>query len=161
MIGPLRSPSPHPADYLQGELPLAWPLDRSGEAASSALAKYPPLPIRRGVPRPEPYVASLARLLADVIVGARPASHLARHAILDVCQELTRRSALRRARGSGTAASTPVAPVHVTSTNTMVVAPNVAQAVMVFRAGPAAHGVAMRLEYRHGRWMLTDVQTPA
>lgn len=141
---------------IQQELPLRWPLDRHGEAAASALASYPPLPLLAGIPRPEPFVAHVATLVADIVAGARPASQLARYAILDVQQELARRCALRRAeRPWGGAAA------RVTSTSTMVVSDTAVQVVVVFLAGPRAHGAAVRMEYRHRRWLVTDVQTPA
>lgn len=140
----------------QDELPLAWPLDRRGAAAAGQLASYPPLPLPSGVVRPEPFVANLARLLADVLVGARPISQLSRCASLDLTQKLGRRALLRRQQGK-----LPGGPTRVSSTSTMVVGPAAAQAVMVFLDGTRAHGAALRLEFRHNRWLLTDVETPA
>lgn len=149
-------PAPQTAAGIQQELPLQWPLDRRGEAAAAALASYPPLPLLEGIPRPEPYVAHVATLVTDVLVCARPASQLARYAVLDVQQELARRSALRRSDRSWAGAS-----ARVTSTSTMVVSDTAVQVAVVFFAGPRFHAAAIRLEYRHNRWLVTDVQTPA
>lgn len=149
------APPTAPATAYQQELPLTWPLDPRGEAASSVLGRYPALPLDPAVPRPEPYVAHLAQILADVLVGARPVSHLSRHVMLDVQQELTRRRALRQPSGSWSGSA-----ARVTSTSTMVVSGTAAQVVIVFFAGRSAHAAAVRMEYRHRRWLVTDVQMP-
>jgi hypothetical protein len=145
-----RAPAAH-----QGELPLHWPADRQGELAAGQLQRYPQIPLDPGTPRPEPFVAHAATLVADVLAGARPATQLARIAVLDVQQRLARRSALRAATQpwSGTSA-------RVSSTSTMVVSRCAAQVVVVFFIGPRAHAAAIRLEYRHRRWLITDVESP-
>lgn len=150
------APVPAAPAAIQQELPLRWPLDRGGEAAASVLAAYPPLPLQADIPRPDPYVAHAARLIADVLVGARPASQVSRYAVLDVQQQLSRRIALRRADRSWT----PVA-ARVSSTNTMVVSGAAVQVAVVFFAGRRVHAAALRMEYRHRRWLVTQVQTPA
>ena len=142
-----------PTAGLQQELPLLWGTEPQESAAG--LARYPAIPLAPEVPRPEPYVAHVATLLADVLGGNRTANQLARWATLDVQQRLTRRAALRGGRARRAAA------VRVCSTSTMVVSDSAAQVVVVFRAGPRAHAAAVRMEYRHRRWLVTDVQTPA
>ena len=141
---------PFPA---QDELPLLWPAARApwrgpGERRSA------PLPLASAIPRPEPFVAHAATLVTDVLVGARPATHLSRWASLDVQQQLARRTALRRAAGKGA-----VAPVRVTSTDAMVVAGTVVQVAVVFTIGGRAYAAALRLDFRHGRWLVTEVQS--
>jgi hypothetical protein len=148
---PVSAPTSH-----QGELPLRWPADRQGELAAARLGRSPQIPLDPGIPRPEPFVAHAATLVADVLAGARPATQLARIAILDVQQRLARRCALR-------AATQPWSgrPARVSSTSTMVVSSCAAQVVVVFFIGPRAHAAALRMEYRHRRWLITDVESPA
>ena len=154
---PLVPAAPVPAGaHAQGELPLLWPTDRNGERAKSSLARYPAIPLSPGTPRPEPFVAHAAALVTDVLAGARPATQLHRCATPEVQQRLARRSALR-----GQSRGWTGRPARVTSTSTMVVSGSVAQATVVFFIGQRAHGAALRLEYRHRRWVVTDVQTPA
>jgi hypothetical protein len=43
----------------------------------------------------------------------------------------------------------------------MVVSSCAAQVVVVFFIGPRAHAAALRMEYRHRRWLITDVESPA
>jgi hypothetical protein len=150
---PFAAPAPErDAVSPQQELPLQWPTDRHGEAAAGHLARYPDLPLRPGVPRPEPYVAHAAALVADVLAGARPATQLGRSAVLDVQQRLARRSALRSVGPTWTGRS-----ARVSSTSTMVVSGTAAQIAVVFFIGRRAHAAAMRMEYRHRRWLITDV----
>lgn len=136
---------------VQPELPLQWANARRPQPDS--LRRYPDLPLRAGVPRPEPYVARAAALVADVLAGARPATQVSRVATLEVQQRLGRRGA-RRAVGpawTGRAA-------RVSSTSTMVVAGAAAQVAVVFFIGRRAHAAALRMEYRHNRWVVSDVE---
>ncbi len=140
----------------QCELPLHWAADRHGESAAARLAAYPQLPLDPGTPRPEPFVAHAATLIADVLAGARPATQLARCASLDLQHRLTRRCALRAAQQPWNGRQ-----ARISSTSTMVVSGTAVQIVVVFFIGRRAHGAAIRMEYRHGRWLVTDVQSPA
>jgi hypothetical protein len=136
----------------QQELPLQWPADRHGAAAAAHLHRYPDLPLHPGVPRPEPYVAHAAALVADVLAGARPATQLGRTAVLDVQRRLARRSAQRSIGPAWTGRS-----ARISTTSTMVVSGAAAQIAVVFFIGRRAHAAALRMEFRHGRWLVTDV----
>ncbi len=150
---PDEEPAQAPSASLQQELPLRWP--NESQEAVVGLGRYPAIKLLPEIPRPEPYVAHIATLLADILSGTRSATQLSRWATLDVQQRLARRAVLRGSRSQ----SAPAA--RVCSTSTMVVSESTAQVVVVFRAGPRAHAAAVRIEYRHRRWQVTDVQTPA
>lgn len=153
------APSPGGRDRsrsIQQELPLRWRSDLRGDRAETGLAAYPPLPLDPGTPRPEPFVAHVATLVADVLAGGRPAAQLARWASLDVQQRLARRTARKSADPQWRATT-----ARLTSSSTMVVSGSAAQVVIVFRAGRRSHAAAIRMEYRHRRWLVTDVQSPS
>ncbi len=147
------APAPEPASVVQQELPLRWPADRHGESAARRLARYPALDLDPGVPRPEPYIAQVATLVADVLAGARPASQLHRWASLEVQQRLARRGAVRKQRWGG--------PAAVSTTNSMIVSGTAVLVVVVFLVGPRAQAAGVRMEFRHNRWIVTEVQSPA
>lgn len=139
----------------QGELPLTWASHGRGRRPDG-LAHYPAIRLNPSAGRPEPYVAQVSTLLADVLAGTRPATQLARWATLEVQQRLARRAALRHPDRGG-----PAHRTRVSSISTMVVSATAVQTAVVFFIGARAHAAAVRMEYRHGRWQVTDVQSPA
>ncbi len=139
----------------QGELPLTW-ASHARARRPDGLATYPAIRLKPSAGRPEPYVAQVSTLLADVLAGTRPATQLARWATLDVQQRLARRAALRQPGRGG-----PMRRARVSSISTMVVSATAVQIAVVFFMGARAHAAAVRMEFRHGRWQVTDVQSPA
>jgi len=154
--GAMRHEEAAPSDdAVQEELPLAWGYERCGAAAAATLGSLPALPLDPQVPRPHPHIAQAARLYADVLAGIRPATHLQHCASLDVQQQTMRRCRRLRAQQ---AAQTPAVLV---STHSMTLSGRVVMVAVVFRAAGRAHAAALRLEYRHGRWMVTAAESPA
>ena len=144
-----------PGEDLQCELPLAW-ASQDRARRSDGLVRYPAIRLHPSAGRPEPYVAQVSTLLADVLAGNRPATQMARWATLEVQQRLARRAALRKADGP-----VPAMRTRVSSISTMIVSGTAVQVAVVFLQGSRAHAAAVRMEHRHGRWQVTDVQSPA
>jgi hypothetical protein len=118
------------------------------------MARTAPLPLRAGLPRPEPYVAQATALVCEVLTGMRAPGQLQRWATLEVEQQLARRAALLPVAPRGVARPRAV----VLSTHPMAVAPDALMVSVVFRHNGRARAAGMRFDARHGRWIVTEVQ---
>jgi hypothetical protein len=110
------------------------------------------------LPDPVKWVAQLARAVAEVSVGERPAGQLTRW----VTREELARLALRGnhvARHPASRAQRGVARLRtVRAVRVCPVAPGVLETSAVLVGGERAHAIAIRLEAVGGRWLATAIQ---
>jgi len=105
---------------------------------------------RRGLPSPASVAGGIAMALLEVEAGCRSALQLERVCAPELWTRLERRV---RRRGAPFPAGRALISVHCQEQ-----LPGVANAVAVVRRGDRVQPVAMRLDARGGRWVVTVLQ---
>jgi len=161
------------APVVDGALALAFPMPATSvplRLAPPAIEEATDEDTERATPRallpdPVPLARRLAQVVVEVVAGDRPASQLARHATLDVLDQLERTARHRAARAAatqraqGVGANAPVAArPQVTSVHVSEPTDGVAEACAVVSAGPRRRALAFRLEGLDGRWQCTALR---
>ncbi|MBB2985778.1 Rv3235 family protein [Terracoccus luteus] len=131
--------------YAQGALAL----DFSRECDED---DFGPQPTRSSLlPQPEPFVATLAQAVMEVLSGQRPASQLARHLSPTVHTMVARRALVATRRAApGARRAAMVRRVRVCEP-----ADGVVEACAVVVSHGRVGALALRLEGRDGRWVAT------
>ena len=110
------------------------------------------------LPDPGPWVARLARAVAEVSVGERPPGQLTRWVARDELARLARRG-VHVARHPSARAQRGVARLRtVRAVRVCPVAPGIVETSAVLVGGDRAQAIAIRLEAVDGRWLATVVQ---
>lgn len=110
------------------------------------------------LPDPGPWVARLARAIAEVSVGERPPGQLTRWVARDELARLGRRGTVV-ARHPSSRAQRGVARLRtVRAVRVCPVAPGIVETSAVLVGGDRAQAIAIRLEAVAGRWLATVVQ---
>lgn len=107
------------------------------------------------LPDPRTWSALLARAAVEVLVGIRPATQLARWLTTDLYEAVTRRAGLAiRILGRPRQARRTI----IQRARVQEVRAGVQEAAVVVHDGTRTRGVALRLEARRGRWMVTALE---
>jgi hypothetical protein len=114
-----------------------------------------PAPSGAGGERPDPaaWARALARATLEVYSGARPAGDLARWLSDDVYTSLRRRGRLA-ARTGGPCTRCP--KVHTVACRHP--SPDTVEVAALLDDGARLRALAMRLDWRGGRWLATDLR---
>ena len=142
---------------VQLSLPLEWTLP-SGTPARPYLVSMDPAestPAPAELPNPTQWAAHMARALVETSFGERPSAQLMRWVSHEALTALHHRGAAARRHPSHGATSRLR---HVRGVRTCPVAPGIVEASAVVVGPQRAHAVAMRLEARGTRWVVTEVQ---
>ena len=116
----------------------------------------PALPPTEDAPLPMEWVERLARVIIEVVSAHRPATQLRRWTSTEVYATLSRRAACA-ARHPAVRAQPPMAR-QVLSVRGCAVAPGVVEACAVVSGRTRARAIALRLEFKGGRWIATAVE---
>ena len=138
---PSRGLTPYPGDRSAAALRLVT----GGETASGNERPSPAPPLEAAQPR----ASMLARALLEVVGGVRPMAQLApwlSPTVLSIVQSMT---ASRAARPGATALR------RVLVSEPM---PGIAEITAIVQRGPRAEALALRMEGRGGRWVVTALQ---
>jgi hypothetical protein len=110
------------------------------------------------LPDPGKWVAQLARAIAEVAVGERPAGQLTRWVARDELARLSRRG-LHVTRHPTSRAQRGVSRLRsVRAVRVCPVAPGILETSAVLVGGERAQAIAIRLEAVTGRWLSTPIQ---
>lgn len=113
-------------------------------------------PDSRQLPHPTEWTARMARALIEAVAGERPVNQLTKWTTREVLLQVTIRAAAARRHPAGKALSSP--PRRVGSVRTCVVAPGIVEACAVVSGMTRARAIALRLEARDQRWIVTAMQ---
>ncbi len=142
------APEPGTRRHVQQELPLPW--------TASPNARRP-LPEPKAVPvagrLAERTITQVAVILTDVLAGSRPPQQLTRWTTGRVRDEVARRVDRER-RGLGGRDRAQVLSQH-----SQVLSATVVEACAIARIGVRVRALALRLEYRQERWIVTRFAT--
>lgn len=116
-----------------------------------------PETIPPGLPDPGPWVARLARAVAEVAVGERPAAQLIRHVAHDELARLARRGMHVQRHPSARAQKGTLRLRAARGIRVCPVAPGIVETSAVIVGQDRARAVAIRLEARSDRWLATVV----
>jgi hypothetical protein len=110
------------------------------------------------LPDPGPWVARLARAVAEVSVGERPPGQLTRWVARDELARLARRGT-HVARHPSARAKQGVSRLRtVRAVRVCPVAPGIVETSAVLVGGERAQAIAIRLEAVAGRWLATAIE---
>ena len=110
------------------------------------------------LPDPGPWVARLARAVAEVSVGERPPGQLTRWVARDELARLARRGT-HVARHSSARGKQGVCRLRtVRAVRVCPVAPGIVETSAVLVGGERAQAIAIRLEAVAGRWLATAIE---
>lgn len=160
----LPLPSRHPrrrrtprTRAVQLSLPLEWTLPSGTPARPYLVAAEPEEAMRApaDLPNPAQWAAHMARALVETSFGERPSAQLMRWVSHEALTALHHRGAAARRHPSHGATSRLR---QVRGVRTCAVAPGIVEASAVVVGPQRAHAVAMRLEARGTRWVVTEVQ---
>lgn len=107
------------------------------------------------LPAPAQWGRRLVQVVIEVLAATRPASQLVRWSTQDVYDQIVSRIAC----GPRPAAGTPRPRLTVCSVRVCEPADGIAEVSAVIRGQHRVQAVAVRLEGRDGRWVLTALQT--
>jgi len=153
---PRRRRSPR-SRAVQLSLPLDWTLP-SGTPARPYLVTATTdhtVDAPADLPNPAQWAAHMARALVETSFGERPSAQLMRWVSHEALTALHHREAAARRHPSHGATSRLR---QVRGVRTCPVAPGIVEASAVVVGPQRAHAVAMRLEARGTRWVVTEVQ---
>jgi len=131
--------------WRQGELELSWPQGAATSTASADVALTP------DAPSPQQTVAHDVRLVAEILGGMRSPAQITHWATPQIARQLRRRVQREKATA---------AHVRVISTRWTPVSERQVELVAVVAAGSRSRAVAMRLTYRHRRWLIDQLDLP-
>ena len=109
----------------------------------------------RDLPAPAQWGRRLVQVVVEVIAATRPASQLVRWSTKDVYDDIVSRIV----RGPRPTAGAPRPRLTVCSVRVCEPADGVAEVSAVIRGAHRVQAMAVRLEGRDGRWVLTALQT--
>jgi hypothetical protein len=108
------------------------------------------------LPNPTDWTARMARALIEAVAGERPVTQLTKWTTRAVLLQVTVRADVARRHPAGKALSSPLR--RVGSVRTCVVAPGIVEACAVVSGMTRARAIALRLEARDQRWIVTAMQ---
>ena len=108
------------------------------------------------LPHPSEWTARIARAVIEAVAGESPVTQLTKWTTREVLLQVTIRAASARRHPAGKALSSP--PRRVGSVRTCVVAPGIVEACAVVSGMTRARAIALRLEARGQRWIVTAMQ---
>jgi len=108
------------------------------------------------LPHPSEWTARIARAVIEAVAGERPVSQLTKWTTREVLLQVTIRAAAARRHPAGKSLTSP--PRRVGSVRTCVVAPGIVEACAVVSGMTRARAIALRLEARDQRWIVTAMQ---
>ncbi len=116
-----------------------------------------PTSLADDLPDPRKWAAQLARAVAEVAVGERPAGQLTRWVVRDELARLARRGTAVARHPSARAKRGVSRLRSVRAVRVCEVAPGIVETSAVLVGGDRAQAVAIRLEVVAGRWLATAV----
>jgi hypothetical protein len=113
-------------------------------------------PERAHLPHPTEWTARMARALIEAVAGERPVTQLTKWTTREVLLQVTVRAAAARRHPAGKALASPLR--RVGSVRICVVAPGIVEACAVVSGMTRARAIALRLEARDQRWIVTAME---
>lgn len=110
------------------------------------------------LPDPRMWAARLARAIAEVAIGERPAAQLTRWVARDQLARLARRGVAVQRHPAARAQRGVARLRSVRAVRACAVAPGIVETSAVIVGGERAHAIAIRLEVIDGRWLATVVE---
>ena len=141
---PYRKPAPPPTSAALPPLRLVRPVESPDAVTFDAVRTA-----RGSLEDPVPRAAMLTRALVETIVGVRPLGQLTAWVAPDVLATIQSMVASRAARPAALALRRVLVSEPV---------PGVAEVTAVVQRGERAEALALRLEGRDGRWVVTALQ---
>ena len=142
--------------WVQQPLPLQWGIRPTADQAPAG--RLDPT-----ADDPQPRIQHALWLIGEILAGIRPAEHLSRWATRRVCDQLIRRTLRESATGPAAGHVTSDRPAQRTSLGVarwMVVGERTIEAFCTARVNGQFRAIAVRVQYRHRRWLITELDLP-